>query len=406
MTRVGLSQARIDGRLVAAAPGRELVLRAASAHTMLPGAAPVADAAVVVGGQGIARVAPYRSLGPMSGATVVDLGDVSLCPGLINAHGHLELAHLAGASPPRGEGFPAWVRWLLAQPLASRDPGPIRTALAAMAASGTQALADVCTRTPALVARACAAAEFPALLFGEFFGCWQARPGELPWPEAPPEPDGQGEEDSLVRTAAAGHALYSTNPETLRLALAWDVARGLPFSLHLAEHQGEVELLASGQGEFAELLAKRVLPENYRAPGLTPVAYAERLGLLGKATLAVHCVQVGPADLDRLVATDTAVCLCPRSNALIGVGRAPLEAYFASPLRLCLGTDSLASNDDLNLWNEARWLRQAMPSPPALPRLLAAMTTTPARVLGFARLGSLAPGRLARLATVPGDLDE
>lgn len=396
------SQARLDGRIIDSQPGRELILRAARAHTMVPGQAPLHDAAVLVRGRTITRVEPYPALNSSPGATVVDLGDVTLCPGLLNAHGHLELAHLAGACP-RQAGFTAWVRWLLSQPLLSRDPGPIQAALAAMAATGTQALADVCTRSPALVASACKAMEFPAVIFTEFFGCWEAAPGDLPWPGTRPAPDAP---DGFVRTAAAGHALYSTNPETLRLAKAWDAAHGRPFTIHLAEHQGEVELFATGAGEFADLLATRVLPKNYRAPGLTPVAYAERLGLLNETTLAVHCVQVGPGDLDILKATNTAVCLCPRSNAIIGVGRAPFEAYFASSLRLCLGTDSLASNDDLNLWNEARCLRQAMPSPPPLTRLLAAMTASPAHALGFAHLGALAPGRLARLATVPQDFEE
>jgi len=404
----GISRARLDGRIIASQPGRELILRATRALTMVPGQAALDDAAVIIDGGVITRVAPYRALGPSPGATVVDLGDVTLCPGLINAHGHLELAHLTGKCP-RGAGFPAWVRWLLGQPLASRDPEPIQAALAAMAATGTHALADVCTRTPALVARACRAAEFPAVLFTEFFGCWEAEPGVLPWPDSPPasgrtdEPEESDETGGLIRTAAAGHALYSTNPETLRLAKAWDEARNLPFTIHLAEHHGEVELLATGRGEFAALLAARVLPKNFTAPGLSPVAHAERLGLLGKTTLAVHCVQVGRADLDILQATGTNVCLCPRSNAVIGVGRAPFEDYFASPLRLCLGTDSLASNDDLNLWNEARFLRETMASPPEPARLLAAMTVNPAQALGFSRQGALAPGRLARLATVPED---
>ncbi|MBF0514517.1 MAG: amidohydrolase family protein, partial [Desulfovibrionaceae bacterium] len=369
-----------------------------------PGQAAIDDAAVTVEGATIVRVEPFGASGRAGGATVADLGEITLCPGLINAHGHLELAHLAGTCP-RGAGFAAWVRWLLSQPLVCRDPGPAASALASMAATGSQALADVSTRRQAQVAAACRAASFPALLFNEFFGCWQARPDVLPWPDQAPPPGEIGGQDVPQRTAAAGHALYSTNPEILRLAKAFDNAHGLPFTIHLAEHLGEVELLATGRGEFADLLAQRVLPKDYRAPGLTPVAYAQRLGLLGATTLAVHCVHAGRRDREILTATNTAVCLCPRSNAVIGVGQAPFADYFASSLRLCLGTDSLASNDDLNLWNEARFLREAMPAPPPPGRLLAAMTSTPAQVLGFDRLGALAPGRLARLARVPEDFD-
>jgi aminodeoxyfutalosine deaminase len=404
VTRTAASRAWLDGREIASAPGRELILRAARAYPMLPGLEPVADAAVTVAGGVIRRVEPFGELGHCHGATVADLGEVTLCPGLINAHGHLELAHLGALAGerPRGRGFPAWVRWLLAQPLVSQDEAPILNALASMAATGTTAVADVCTRNPAPVAAACRQADMPAILFHEFFGCWDAPAGVQPWPQAEPGPSGP---DDLVRRARAGHALYSTNPDTLRLAKAWDEARGLPFTIHLAEHEGEAELLATGRGEFAALMAQRVLPKDFSPPGLSPVAYAAKLGLLGPDTLAVHCVHVDARERELLLASNTAVCLCPRSNRLIGVGAPPAQDYLDAGLRLCLGTDSLASNDDLDLWNEARALTRLTPRPPALGRLLAAMTITPAQALGLdARLGSLAPGRLARLATVPADI--
>jgi cytosine/adenosine deaminase-related metal-dependent hydrolase len=207
-----------------------------------------------------------------------------------------------------------------------------------------------------------------------------------------------------VAVTASGHALYSTSPDTLRRAMALCRNRAAPFCLHLAEHPGEVELLATGSGEFAELLRGRLLPKDWKAPGRSPVAEAQAQGLLGPGALAVHAVHLTPRDRAILAATDTTVCLCPRSNARIGVGTADAAALLAAGVRLTLGTDSLASNDDLDLWNEVRALFAHQPDLPG-QAILAALTTVPARLLGrTADLGRLVPGALAGVAVIPPDL--
>ncbi|MFP5258214.1 MAG: amidohydrolase family protein, partial [Acidobacteriota bacterium] len=205
---------------------------------------------------------------------------------------------------------------------------------------------------------------------------------------------------------ASGHALYSTSPDTLRRAKALCRDRGAPFCLHLAEHPGEVELLASGTGEFAALLRGRLLPGDWRAPGRTPVAEAQAQGLLGRDTLAVHAVHLTKADVAILADSGATACLCPRSNARIGVGTADAPALLAAGIPLALGTDSLASNDDLDLWNEVRALLAAHPGLPGRA-ILAALTVVPARLLGRANdLGRLAPGATGGIAVIPPDLAE
>lgn len=389
------------------------------AVTMVPEAGPLADAAVIARGKEILEVGPRRVVLKGFSGTVLDHGPATLMPGLINAHCHVELAHLRGAISP-GLGFTGWVRCLLSLPMAGFDEAAALAAAREMSHGGTCAVADIATRHPGRTARVLAREGLAGTVFFEAFG-YTPPPGSEPdWPadltgrdvpqDHTPRSGSTGSPGMPVAAdgpdiSLAGHALYSTHPERLRAAKAWTVRHGRPFSLHLAEHEGEVALLADGTGEFAELLRKRVLPADYRPPGRSPVAQADALGLLDARTLAVHAVHVDDADIRILIERGCGVCLCPRSNAFIGVGRAPWEKLAAAGAKLCLGTDSPASNTDLDLWNEVRYLLKHGKRF-SLAAALAALTTIPAMVLGREKtLGMLAPGMRSGVTLLPGDLD-
>lgn len=356
---------------------------------------PVDDGAVVFdAGRVLASGAAGEVLRGFSGP-LEDLGPVTVTPGLINAHVHLELSHVAG-NTTSGQGFTAWVRSLLTNSLVKLSQLALDKAIAQIQASGTVAVIDITSRNTAQVAAALDAANIGGVLAVEFFGF--AGAGALHWPVDLDELSGPARE----RVAAAGHALYSTHPETLAAAKAWCTRHGRPFSMHLAEHPDETEQMLTGKGEFARLLRKAgVLPEDWAPPGCRPVAYADRLGLLDENTLAVHCVQLDQGDIATLAARGTSVCLCPRSNEYIAVGRAPWQALDSAGVPLCLGTDGLSSNQDLSLWNEAAALLRA-PGGPGFFQVLEWMTLNPARLLGAQRLyGTLEPGAVAGYSIVP-----
>jgi aminodeoxyfutalosine deaminase len=86
-----------------------------------------------------------------------------------------------------------------------------------------------------------------------------------------------------------------------------------------------------------------------------PARFFDDGGLLGPATLAVHGVQLTPADAALLKERGVTICLCPRSNERLAVGTAPVHLFTKLGIPLCLGTDSLASNDSLSLWDEIRF---------------------------------------------------
>jgi aminodeoxyfutalosine deaminase len=354
----------------------------------------VDDALLVMRDGMVTALGPWREIKNRYSGPVRDVAG-TVVPAPINCHTHLECSHLRGATV-LGQGFTAWVRSLLRNDLFGCTQADLDSAVEEMRLCGTGLAADVCSRKPREVADAMRRGGVGLLLQSEAMGFAPPRFEEYVLSEEFHILMTEG----LVDVAAAGHALYSTHSELLREARAWSLEQGRPFSLHLAEHQEEVELLATGGGDFADLLRERILPRNYRAPGLSPVRYAHQLGLLGPGTLAVHCVHVDRDDVRLLAKTGTTVCLCPRSNAAIGVGQAPVDFFLDSGVRLCLGTDSLASNSDLNIWKELRTLLVRTPLP--FEQALAMLTTDAAAALGVQnQWGSLDLGKRAAWTVLP-----
>ena len=354
----------------------------------------IEDGMLLIRGDRIADAGPYGELKKACAGPIQDLGPEMLLPGLINAHTHLELSHLRGRTV-QGRGFAPWVRSLVQLPLDGADTASLDGAMAELEEHGTACVADITGHSPTLVSSRLRESRLEYSLFKEVLGFEPIKDIREVWPKAlDPGRDS--------RIGLSGHALYSTHPGTLQLAKTWSSRKGRPFPLHLAESPEEVELLTTGRGGLAELLLGTLLPGDYVAPGISPVQYADQLGLLDQGTLAVHCVQAEDRDIPILRDRGTTVCLCPRSNAAIGVGVPPWQAMHAAGVPLCLGTDSLASNADLNLWRELLALLEGTREAIAPEEALEMVTTTPALALGrYPELGTLLPGAWARFSIVP-----
>jgi cytosine/adenosine deaminase-related metal-dependent hydrolase len=144
------------------------------------------------------------------------------------------------------------------------------------------------------------------------------------------------------------------------------------------------------------------------APGGTPVEFLEQSGFLDSRVLAVHGVQMTTADLDRLVARGATLVTCPRSNGHTGAGAPPIEDFYNYGVKVAVGTDSLASAPDLNVFAELATMRALAPTVSA-GALLDSATRQGARALGFgADYGTIEPGKRARLiaVTVPDAVDD
>jgi cytosine/adenosine deaminase-related metal-dependent hydrolase len=160
--------------------------------------------------------------------------------------------------------------------------------------------------------------------------------------------------------------------------------------------------LAGEDGEWSAFLRERVGEVPFTPPRMSPVRYASELGLLRPALVAAHCAQVDTTDIGLLARSGAHVAVCPRSNRSLGVGIPPVPAMLEGGVRLCLGTDSLASAPSLELIDDAVALHREFPA--IEPAVLVRMATLGgAEALGFSHLGSIAPGRAAALAFAPSD---
>ncbi len=340
------------------------------------------------------------------GVEVRDLGDAVILPGLVNAHTHVELAFMNGEPPPVGT-YMAWLVNLAAR-RSGADPAAAREAAArtieTMVARGTVAVGDIANESWAapLLARS----DLRGLAFHEVFG-FRAADAESILDAAAERLDAI-DSDPDVRngrrrftTVLTPHGAHTTSTALLKALGGRAVASGEVLSIHVAESEEEAQLLRDGTGPFKEFLIERgAWDPGWRAPGLTPVAYLDRLGVLSPKTLAVHCVHLDHQDLTRLQARGVTVVTCPRSNQRLGVGTAPVPKILASGIPVALGTDSLASSPDSDVFTEIAYLRQEHPglSPAAALRIA---TLNGAIALGLAQdLGSIEAGKLASLAVV------
>jgi aminodeoxyfutalosine deaminase len=375
------------------------LFRAAQVAPMTSGQPLLVDAAVVVDGLEIVDVGLFADMKRAYSGPVRDLGGVLLAPATFNSHVHLEMSHLLGVTTS-GQGFVPWIKSLVAQPLYTLNPARVREELLRMEQRGVAFLADISTRNATALGEILAGSGLGFTSFCEAIG--------LGVPENPDEllPRVRTvEECARGVMSVAGHALYSTSAERLRASKAVTRAYGLPYSLHLAEHADEDSILLTGKSEFLDLIISRGVITGFDAPGKRPVPLAAELGLLDEDTLCVHCVTLTDADVALVAESGATVCLCPRSNEYIGVGQAPLGKYLEAGVNVCLGTDGLCSNADLDPYGEVAWLLVHNPQL-TLMEALSLITVNPARFFArsvpqAARLGSLAPGKLARFSVAP-----
>jgi cytosine/adenosine deaminase-related metal-dependent hydrolase len=205
-----------------------------------------------------------------------------------------------------------------------------------------------------------------------------------------------------VRISVAPHAPYSVSPELFQAIRAEVSGSEVPFtSVHVGESTEELELLANGTGEWAQMLRWiGAWRDDWRAPGMGPVEYLDRLGVIDARTMVVHGVQLTDESLARVRARGATLVTCPRSNQWVGVGVPPVERFYLAGVPVAVGTDSLASVEDLNLFSELKAMRWLAPGVPAR-RLIESATLVGARALGLeSDLGSLTPGKLAEVVAV------
>lgn len=375
-----------------------------AAHVIPIAAPPLRDGAIAYADGAILAVGPRNEvLEAHPGAEIDDLGAMIVLPGLVNAHTHLEYAAYAGF----GDGLP-FGPWL-ADHVSRRprlQPGDVEAAAALGAhlalASGATTVGDASYSGAAVAA--VAAEGLRAIVHLEVFGGPDADPAtviaalgerlDALHPDLP----------AHVAVAISPHSPYSVAPAVMA-ALADEAGRrDCRLMIHAAESSAELDAVASGTGPIADALAALTRVEG---TGAHPIDLLERCGALSRATTLVHGVHVGSTEIAIVAAAGSAVVHCPRSNALLGCGIAPVRAYLDAGVPMGLGSDSPASALDFDLWAEMRaallLARAGAGRPDVLTAadVLAMATSGGAQALGLgSSVGRLAPGYRADLLAV------
>ncbi|MBC7105166.1 MAG: amidohydrolase family protein [Firmicutes bacterium] len=365
----------------------------------------------------------------------------ALLPGLINAHTHLDYSAFRDFSRPCG--FGRWMlRLLLSRSRLSPDDYAVSALWGALSCvqNGVTCVADA-SFAGWTTARALRRAGLRGRVYLEVFG--------LDDEELPATMERLESRLARLETECGGraepglspHAPYTVSPRLYREVVRFARRRGLRVATHLAESRAEKEFLRSGRGALAlAYRAARFLSgrpwrsrggwsrlwgaglwrggggpgRSWQPPRLSPVALAEQVRALGPDVLAVHCVQVDEVDVQRLARNGSPVAHCPRSNLFLQCGIAPVTEFLAHGVTVGLGTDSLGSNEDLDMFAEMRAALRASRIRAEREKtsevldeamVLSLATLGGARALGLDKLiGSLTVGKRADViaVTLPG----
>jgi len=370
------------------------------ARFLVPIAAPpIEDGALVVDNGRIVDVGHagvLRKAFPEAG--IFDFGEAVIVPPLVNAHTHLELTAFPGWVEEFGEisssgSFVEWIKQVVRikkRVPESRFAESLEEGLNCSLRVGTGAIGDILSR-PSL-RDAYRSVPILGRVFFEILGV-DPKHASLSVDQLA----GLLGEGALGRISlgASPHAPYSLNEKLLSEVFRLARKFGYPLAIHLAETEEEVRFLIESSGPLAEDLYPSAGLEGLLPPPRKkgPVPYIASIGGLGPNTLAIHGVHVAGDEIVQLARTGTTVVLCPRSNARLGVGKAPVRGYLDAGVPLALGTDSLASSDSLSVWDEIAFARTWFDEQVAPDRLLEMGTRGGAKALGLeGELGELLPG--------------
>jgi cytosine/adenosine deaminase-related metal-dependent hydrolase len=361
---------------------------------------PIPNGVVAVDGATIAYVG---KVGAAPAGEDEHFGKSILMPGLVNAHCHLELTAMRGFLEDLD--FRRWILRLVNARNAVLDHDALldsaRYGLEEGIRAGITSYADTSESGVGLLAMREAGVR--GIMYQEVFGpdpaqC-EAQIGALKRTV-----EGQRYlETPLVRVGISPHAPYTVSDELFRASARLAREQGLPIAIHIAESAMEQALVAEGTGAFADALRARGFDVTPRAR--TPVSLLENLGILDLSPLLIHCVRVDDRDIASIARTRSPVAHCPASNAKLGHGVAPLVDLRRAGITVGLGSDSMASNNRMDILEEARLAllmaraRSGSVDAPSATEVVELATAGGARAIGISDVvGTLEVGKQADLA--------
>lgn len=344
-------------------------------------------------------------------ALAQDFGEAVILPGFVNAHSHLELTAMRGYLEDKEDDFFGWLRKVTVARLERMTPDDLYVSAAwgavEAARAGVICLGDSSDAASTSL-RALRDVGLRGIVYQEAFGP-DPRLAQEHFEKLREKVYGLREyESALTRTGVSPHSPYTVSARQLELITDFALAENLPVMMHAAESVAEEQLLREGVGPFAEGLARRGI--EWRAPGVSTIQYLRDVGVLRARPLLAHCIRVDESDMETIREEDASIAHCPKSNAKLGHGHAPFAAFIERGLRVGLGSDSVASNNNCDMLEEARFaalLSRAARDQSQSKRMtdsfgvLLAATLGGARALGLdAHIGALDEGLEADLTVV------
>jgi|RhiMetdeSRZDD1v2_1073273.scaffolds.fasta_scaffold44295_4 aminodeoxyfutalosine deaminase len=348
-----------------------------------------------------------RIVSEVSGAKgeIIRFPHCAIIPGFVNAHCHLELTILRGFLDdlPFGEWIPRLTHAKY-QSL-SRDDMLLSAQFGAveMLRAGVTCVGEVMDLGTGWQAMR----EFGlrGIAFQEVFGPAEGQAEEAVAGLKQKVENYKRDETETTRIGVSPHAPYTVSASLYRAVNEYAGRERLPLTTHIAESVAEGTFVRHGTGVFADRWNLRGIPVT--AVGCSPLAYIDRLGLLRPETLLVHAIDLDDTDLPRLREKRPMLVHCPKSNAKLAHGVARISEIRETGITLGLGTDSVASNNVVDMFEE---MRAAVFQQRSRTRRLDSLdahtvfrmaTLGGAECLGLTKeLGSLDPGKWADFVVV------
>jgi len=384
-----------------------MIIRGRTVVTM--DGAPIDNGAIAVSGTRIVEIGRFDDIKTRNTGNIVDLGQQALLPGLINAHCHLDYTCLRGKISQQ-KSFTDWIRAINAEKSDLSPEGflaSINDGFEEAKRFGTTAIANL-TAFPELISQ----------VQPPIRTCWFAELIDIRAPEranelvesaieslgaARPEPV-VSEVEGGAPSGLAPHALFTASNELFRRCEEVAQQEHILLTTHLAESREEMEMFRDASGPLYEFLKSIGRPTN-DCGNETPLELF--LGALGDRALPswilAHLNELTESDFDLLKESNSKfhVVHCPGSHNYFGHSPFAFDRLRSLGFNICLGTDSLASNESLSLFAEMRAFQKKFPRVSA-EEIFQMITVNPARALRQENaLGQMRPGFRADLIAVP-----
>ena len=370
---------------------------------------PIDNGAVAIESNLISAVGTYREMAErFPEAGVENFGDAAILPGLVNCHSHLEITAMRGALDDVENDFTAWLIKLNGIRESMSDDA-IEAAAYFGALEGVQAgvtcFGDI-GRLGHIGLSALKRAGLRGIVFQETEFSPENRTADEDFNKLIEKFEIlRSEATDLVRVGLSPHAPYTVSSRLFEMIAQFSIIERSPITIHAAESLDEHKLLTDGTGMFTGVYEKYGVEWN--SPHCTSIEYLNRLGVLAARPLLAHCVTVSPSDLEIISDTGSKIAHCPKSNAKFGHGAAPFESMLDRGVTVGLGSDSVASNNVCDLFEESRFAALVARNRSESSRFISAREVLRAVTLGGAtalgmdsQIGSLESGKQADIVVV------